>query len=178
MKSPYIVFIGDSLTEYFDWSRRFPRCRVDNLGVAGETVEGLLERLQYIRATVRQPDFLFVMTGINNIAMEELDFLGPLRVVLQSLATRYGRAAVVLQSVLPARLPWLRNNLIDEVNAGLKLLAVELGVEYLELYEAFVGEAGLPREGCLLEDGVHLSEGGYRLWAELIEKFLSRRGLP
>jgi len=33
--SKRIAFIGDSLTEYFDWQNRFPEYEVMNLGIAG-----------------------------------------------------------------------------------------------------------------------------------------------
>lgn len=177
MKSPYIVFIGDSLTEYFDWSRRFPRCRVDNLGVSGETAEGLLERLQRISASVHDPDFLFVMTGINSVATGDLDFLEALRMFLESLVAGYGSRTVVLQSVLPVDLPWLENDVIRGVNRRLRGLASELRVEYLDLYGSFIGDGELPVSGLLLDDGVHLSAQGYALWSALIENFLCARGV-
>ncbi len=43
-----IVFIGDSLTGYFDWQKRFPDYDVKNLGIGGETVEGLMGRMDRI----------------------------------------------------------------------------------------------------------------------------------
>ena len=61
-----IIFIGDSLTEFYDWQNRFPAYRVKNLGNAGEPVEGLLERMKRLRI-FRNPDYLFLMTGINNL---------------------------------------------------------------------------------------------------------------
>ncbi len=68
-----LVFTGDSLTAGGDWQRRFPDYAVANLGISGETVEGLLARRDRIRAQVENPDTLFLMTGINNIASEQYD---------------------------------------------------------------------------------------------------------
>ena len=64
-----MVFIGDSLTQWFDWQRRFPGDAVMNLGISGEPVEGLLARREAIRENVHKPDYIFLMTGINDIAM-------------------------------------------------------------------------------------------------------------
>jgi len=43
MQQKTILFIGDSLTEFFDWQKRFPGHKVVNLGSAGETVETLFD---------------------------------------------------------------------------------------------------------------------------------------
>ncbi|HDH01537.1 MAG TPA: GDSL family lipase, partial [Nitrospirae bacterium] len=48
MHTKDILFLGHSLIEFFDWQTRFPDHRVASLGVAGETVEGLLSRLDGI----------------------------------------------------------------------------------------------------------------------------------
>ena len=62
-----LVFIGDSLTQWFDWQRRFPDDAVMNLGISGETVEGLLSRREAIREKVHNPDIIFLMSGINDL---------------------------------------------------------------------------------------------------------------
>ncbi len=64
-----LLFIGDSLIEYFDWQERFPKNSVYNMGVAGETVEGLYARLQVVYLQLDTPDAIFIMSGINNLAM-------------------------------------------------------------------------------------------------------------
>ena len=46
------VFIGNSLTEYFNWQQCFPDYHVINVGSAGETVEGLRGRMDGIRKLV------------------------------------------------------------------------------------------------------------------------------
>jgi lysophospholipase L1-like esterase len=67
-----LVFIGDSLTQWFNWQGRFPDYVVVNLGISGETVEGLLARRERIRSQINDPEDVFLMSGINNIANEQL----------------------------------------------------------------------------------------------------------
>ena len=69
------LFIGDSLIEFFSWQKRFPAEHVYNFGSAGETAEGLLSRLPGIIARTESPDLVMIMTGTNNIAMEDYGFL-------------------------------------------------------------------------------------------------------
>jgi len=44
---------------------------VVNLGISGETVEGLLARRESIRSQIDGHEYVFLMTGINNIANEQ-----------------------------------------------------------------------------------------------------------
>jgi lysophospholipase L1-like esterase len=165
-----ILFIGDSLIEYFDWGRRFPGHRAANLGVSGETAELLLERLPRIASAHPAAGKVFLMTGINNVAMEEgASFLKAYREVLAHLGDAYPDARIYANSLLPTMLPWVRPRTIEEVNASLKSLAEEAGAVYLDVHRVFM-EGNLIR--LLSPDGVHLSEKGYEVWAGVLEKII------
>lgn len=169
-----ILFIGDSLIEFFDWQSRFPGHDIANLGRAGETVEGLLSR---IGGTIRQhpsADLIFIMTGINNVAMEDIHFFGPYKEVLEEFMTSYPGAKIYVHSLLPTMLPWIGNSSIQEVNRSLEKIAEEKGAGYLDLYRRFVdGEGGTVKE-YLLPDGVHLSDRGYAVWADALQEIVGQ----
>jgi lysophospholipase L1-like esterase len=167
-----IIFIGDSLTEYFDWQKRFPSHKITNLGIAGEPIEGLLDRLDRIRSLIGNPDLIFIMTGINNIAMEQYDIAGDYKEIVSKLSSWFKTTKIVVQSVLPVRLEWINNNVIKDINRHLKQIAGEFSAEYLDVYGLFVDSQGIPKRENLLDDGVHLSEEGYRVWADTVDTFL------
>ncbi|HXW69005.1 MAG TPA: GDSL-type esterase/lipase family protein, partial [Dissulfurispiraceae bacterium] len=171
-----IVFIGDSLTEFFDWQERFPAYKVFNLGIAGETVEGLLGRMEGIRRVIRnagrEPDIIFVMTGINNVAMEDYEILGSYKKALTALIAAFGKSKLVIQSILPVRLPWTDNTIIRQLNESLKGMAGDLKVEYLDLYNIFFSPGSEAKKEYLLEDGVHISGEGYGAWSAAVEDYL------
>ena len=108
----HLVFIGDSLTQWGDWGQRFPGYQVINLGIAGETVEGLLARRERIRTKIDNPDFIFLMTGINNIATGQYDIVPPYREIVRNLTTWYNQAIVVVQSLLPVDIEWVSKDVI------------------------------------------------------------------
>ncbi len=172
--SKTLTFIGDSLTEYYDWQQRFPGHRVTNLGVAGETVEGLLRRMEMIRPRIGSPDIIFLMTGINNIAMEQYDIMGAYREVVSRLASWLSSTKIVVQSLLPVRLDWINNSVIKDINRHLKQTAGEFSAEYLDVYSLFTDSAGHAQREYLLDDGVHLSDKGYEVWAKEVERFLKK----
>jgi lysophospholipase L1-like esterase len=173
-----IVFIGDSLTEWFDWQRRFPDHTVTNLGISGEPVEGLLDRRDRVRASIDGPDFIFLMTGINNIAMEQYDIVNPYREIVRNLTTWYKRSKIVVQSILPVTLEWISNTVIKDTNRRLEQIAREYNAEYLDVSRLFVDAQGNPISRYLQEDGVHLSGAGYAVWANEVERFLKQCSKP
>lgn len=172
-----LVFIGDSLTEYFNWQRRFPDHNVLNLGVSGETVEGLEARIDRILLGVHEPDTIFIMTGINNIAMEDLDILGAYKRIINRLFSAYKKSVIVVQSLLPVNLSWIDNSAIREINRGLEKIAADFMSVYLDVYPLFCDAAGAVNASCLLDDGVHLSDKGYEIWSAAVERFLSDKKL-
>ncbi|MBF0328950.1 MAG: GDSL family lipase [Nitrospirae bacterium] len=168
-----LVFIGDSLTEYFDWQRRFSDYNVLNLGVSGETVEGLESRLDRILLSVHEPDMIFIMTGINNIAMEDFEILGTYRRIINRLFSAFKKSAIVVQSILPVNLSWIDNAAIREINSSLENTAADFMSAYLDVYPLFCDAAGAVNADCLLDDGVHLSDKGYEIWSDSVERFLN-----
>ncbi len=171
-KRKTIVFIGDSLTEYFDWQKRFPGFNVSNLGIGGETVEGLLGRMDRIILGIQSPDYIFIMTGINNIAMDDYDFAGTYKQIVNKLFSVFGKSTLVIQSILPVELSWVDNRKIEAMNSLLREIAKDFMAEYLDLYRLFADEEGGPKSEYLSEDGVHLSERGYEVWGQVVEDFL------
>jgi lysophospholipase L1-like esterase len=172
-----ILFLGDSLTEYFDWQDRFPAQTVTNAGVSGETVQGLLRRLYAIVSNFEEPDFIFLMTGINNVAMEDYNIIEGYRQVVLVLQRYFSRAEIVVQSLLPVILSWVENREIPRLNTALKELAATLHITYLDVHGSFLDASGRPKASCLLDDGVHLSDEGYRVWSGVVEEFLRSRGM-
>ncbi len=170
----HLVFIGDSLTQWYDWQRRFPDYAVTNLGISGEPVEGLLDRRDRIRSRIENPDFIFLMTGINNIAMEQYDIAGPYRELVRNFTTWYKQATIVVQSILPVTLEWISNDVIKNTNRRLSGIAREFDADYLDLFSLFVDAKGNPKSGYLSDDGVHLAGKGYEVWANEVESFLRK----
>jgi lysophospholipase L1-like esterase len=164
-----ILFIGDSLIEFFDWAARFPGRRVFNLGVSGETVQWLLDRLDRITAAHPSVRAVFLMTGINNVALEEPDFMDDYGKVLDRLASAYPDARLYVNSLLPTLLPWITPEAITALNENLRALAEEREVRYIDIHSLFA-EAGV--RDCLLPDGVHLSEKGYAVWSDAVQEFM------
>ncbi len=169
-----ILMLGHSLIEFYDWGARYPEHNVMNLGVAGETVEGLLDRTGRVAGRHPDADLIFVMTGANNIAMDDNDFLAPFERILIRLKSYYPEADIYACSILPILFDWVTQASIRKINSELSAIAQRAGVRFLDLYPLFTKD-GEVRIDYLLDDGVHLSDRGYEVWADVLEGIINEK---
>ncbi len=170
-----IVFIGDSLTEFYDWERRFPQHEVLNLGISGERVEEFYERLPRVISKIKEADFIFIMTGINNIAMEDFNVIGAYRGIIATLTSNYTNSTIVVQSILPVALYWIDNLLIKSINMTLKEISEKHKAKYLDIYSLFIDSNSKANRLYLLDDGVHISDKGYLVWSQAVEEYIKNK---
>ena len=165
-----ILFIGDSLIAYYDWQQRFPGFNCLNLGVPGETVAGCRAQVPQIFSRYPHADLVVVMIGTNNLVMSEFGFLAEYEQLLGELHKNYPEASIVVCSLLPLQLPWLAPGAVERLNDLLKELAKQDWGVYLDICESFQAEEPV---ACFVEDGVHLSDEGYRRWSAVLEHWLA-----
>lgn len=165
-----LVLLGDSLIEYYDWQARFPDHRVVNLGLAGDTVQGLKARLPLIRQQAARPGWFCVMIGTNNVAMEDYGFPPDYDTIVAWLAQSYPGVPLHVTSLLPMTLPWLNDSVIPRLNDRLRAMAARSGATYIDVHAAFL--AAPSRQPLFLEDGVHLGQAGYETWVAAMAPFL------
>jgi lysophospholipase L1-like esterase len=67
----------------------------------------------------------------------------------------------------------ISNDEIIEVNDKLKEIAEAEDVEYINIHTTFLDGKKRPIAAYLLEDGVHVSDEGYKAWSDVIEKFVN-----
>ncbi|MFN1215850.1 SGNH/GDSL hydrolase family protein [Chryseobacterium kwangjuense] len=204
----YGLFFGDSITygEYdgvfggwVDILKRYALQRFHegshevilfNLGIGGETTEGLLKRMPHELAARNSAEgnIVFIGYGANDLVVKEGSqlvapekFRENIKTAIQH-AKQYSRD-IYLVSILPisqkvdgVETPAgkLRTNAeVLRYNQILKDMAEDNALQYIDFYKAIVED----KEILLSEDGVHPNEKGYGVMAEtalpIIEKYLS-----
>jgi len=167
-KHSNLLFVGDSLIEYFDWQARFPTLQVSNQGVAGETAQGLRRRCQEIVTTVPAPDWLLIMIGTNNVVMEDFSFLPTYEAIIDTLVKAYPKSSIVVNGLFPMQLPWLGHEAVADLNQYLAQLAQKKSCSYLD------GCKVVGNNKFFMADGVHISDQGYELWSAAVEEILTQ----
>jgi lysophospholipase L1-like esterase len=160
-----------------------------NLGIGGETTEGLLKRIPHELDARNSPDgnIVFLSYGANDLAIKEGVQIVDSEKFKKNIKTAITHVAqfsneIYLVSILPfsqkvdgvvVSSGKLRTN--EEVivyNQILKELAAENSLKYIDFYSAFLDD----KEILLSADGVHPNEKGYGMMAEIaipiIEKYL------
>jgi lysophospholipase L1-like esterase len=170
-----VVMIGDSLTDGAEWREMFPGQDIVNRGIDGDTVDGVLARIDSIVSL--QPRVAFVMIGINDFGDggRSVDaVLHDYRLVVERLVGAGIR--VVVQSTLPCNVAlgaWKScasvNGRIRQLNERLATLAAG-SVRFVDLARALAPDGELPT--AFTFDGVHLNGAGYRRWQATIAPYM------
>ncbi|KMQ65205.1 peptidase [Chryseobacterium angstadtii] len=160
-----------------------------NLGIGGETTEGLLKRMPHELAARNSAEgnIIFIGYGANDLAVKNGNrIVSPEQfkdnIQKAVLHAKEYSGDIYLVSILPfsekidgveAASGKLRTNAdVLQYNQRLKDIAAQNNVHYVDLYAAFVQD----KEILLSADGVHPNEKGYGVMAEtaisIIEKYL------
>jgi lysophospholipase L1-like esterase len=168
MKQGTLLFLGDSLLADFNWQERITQFTVINFSIPGETAQGLLNRLPTIQEQVTDPHIILIMTGTNNLLMEDYNFSQTIQQIVISLSRSFPAADVIINSLVPLQIPWLNQGEIKRLNSTMETLSLKSGCCFLDMYGKFSNRNGLFRT-----DGIHFTETGYNFWARSILEYIA-----
>lgn len=171
-----VVFMGDSITQFWNLRKYFPGKPYINRGIAGQTTPQMLIRFRQDVIDL-EPKVVVILGGTNDLAgntgPETLEEIENDLASMAQLARAYG-IRVVLCSVLPSVgfgwHPELKDPAprIVALNKWIKSYATKHHYVYVNYYAAMADPAGgLPHK--LSHDGVHPSPAGYAIMAPLAE---------
>jgi lysophospholipase L1-like esterase len=179
-----VVFLGDSITDYWKLEDYFPGRPYINRGIDGQTTPQMLVRFRQ-DAIDLHPKVLVVLAGTNDVAgvtgptrnedieanyasMGELARLHHIRVVLASLlpVNNYTEGAKESFALRP-------RERILALNTWLKDYCARNGFVYLDYFSAVVDDKGMLRRD-LSDEGLHPNASGYKIMAPLAEKAIAR----
>lgn len=166
-----IVFFGDSLIYYGDFASVFPNKVVCNLGLRGDTLQGMIERIEQVR--IVRPSIVYLMAGVNNVSSCSVDeFKSLYEVLLRHLQMELPDVDIVVQSLLPVNdvdFSISCNNMqIRSCNEAISKIADFYKLKYVDLFSLYVEDGKMPR-GLTL-DGLHLKKDAYKKWIEVLTR--------
>lgn len=182
-EAPRIIFIGDSITDNWRfhapaiWEEYYGSRRALNLGIWADKTQQVLWRLTEYPLERFDPEVVVIQIGINNIfKFSSQDTVSGILAVVDLVQEQLPNSRILLLGLFPIHPdPRDRPRRIEDVNERLTEWArqAESEVVFLDIGHAFLTEDGfIPQE--YLIDPIHLSETGYRVWAEAMEPTLSR----
>lgn len=175
-----IVMLGNSLTENGgDWAARLGNKNVRNRGIIGDEVMGVYDRLHQILPG--HPSKLFLLIGVNDIShnLTADSIVSMIRMTVSRIQKESPDTKLYLQSLLPFNESFGRYKkltgktaMVPEINKQLEALAKEKGITYINLFPLFTEKDTDILRAELTNDGLHLKEEGYKIWAKAIRKQL------
>lgn len=175
-----IVILGNSLTEGGgDWSTRLGKKNVRNRGIIGDEVMGIYDRLHQILPG--RPAKIFLLIGVNDISHDLTadSIVSMIRLTVERIQRESPDTRLYLQSLLPINESFGRYKsmtgktaMIPAVNKLLEALAREKDIKYINLFPLFTEKGTDILRADLTNDGLHLTEEGYKIWVKAIKKKL------
>jgi len=167
------VFYGSSSMRLWDTLAEDFDPRVLNLGFGGST----LKACDYFFARLIlpvNPRSLLLYAGDNDLgdgrSVDEV--VGWFRSLANKVATSLGAIPFGFVSVKPSPARYAILDRIRRVNERVhrEIESFPMGY-YVDVFPAMLDPAGKPRLEYFHDDGLHLSQEGYRLWSRLLEPY-------
>jgi lysophospholipase L1-like esterase len=181
-----LLLMGDSITDFWRneqgafagkavLDKNFGQWKIANFGIAGDTTQGVLYRLNDGEGRGIAPRAIMLMIGTNNTgrntAGEIAEGIGA--VVLQ-LRRSFPQAKILLLAVFPrgAASDPVRG-VIADINQRISKLHDGTNVHYLDIGQKFLDAQGeIPKD--VMSDGLHPGAKGYEIWADAVREPLTR----
>lgn len=169
-----IVFIGDSITDFYNVDTYYPNLPVVNSGHSGNSVGGVYGNLEN-DLYIYNPTKVFLLIGTNNLSNTSRDEIiyGILKIAREIHKNR-PNAKLYIESIYPVNnktdndvvVDWMvgprKNDKIKEINKELEENAKLYDYEYIDMYDKLTDSDGnLKLEYTI--DGLHISPDGYKV---------------
>ena len=193
-----VLFMGDSITDFWKLAEYFPGKPYVNRGISGQTTPQMLVRM-YPDVIDLKPVAMVILAGINDISQNT----GPVTaemveqniMAMTELAQHHG-IKVILCSILPVSdytffkhqgdpgNPFMRMKVTDthppgdilKLNDWMKDYVSRVNAIYVDYFSALVDEQGWLKEN-LSDDGIHPKAEGYKIMAPIVEAAI-RKAVP
>ncbi len=183
-KGVRVAFVGDSITEMWalddvgksTWEKYWAPLGAANFGIAGDRTEHVLWRLDHGNLDGLSPRVIVLMIGTNNAGQQFEDggyrctaeqTADGIRAIIGKLKKKCPGAKILLMAIFPRGEeesdPARRQN--DATNDLIRGLADSKTVFFMDIGKRFLKPNG-DGEVTIMPDMLHLSDKGYRIWAE------------
>lgn len=170
-----VLFVGSSSIRLWNLEKSFPGMQAVNRGFGGSEVADSVHFFERI-IVPHKPRVIVLYAGDNDLSKgktpcrvhgDVIEFLGKVEQHLPE--TR-----VVFIAVKPSIRRWEMVHKVRAVNALVNATAVDNErLAFVDVDAPMLGTDGRPRQELFVQDGLHLSEAGYKVWAELVRPHLS-----
>lgn len=161
---------GSSIRLWETLDADFPAVGAVNLGFGGSTLAACVHFFGRLVVPC-SPRAMVVYAGDNDLGdgRSPTDVLDSFRELADLVSALPGGPRLSFLSIKPSPARWY---LIDAIRESNRMIRSEVARRpstfYLDIHDPMLGPDGRPRPDLYVEDGLHLSDEGYRLWKSLL----------
>ena len=177
--SPNYLFLGDSITDFYDLNKYYENMPVVNSGISGNTTDDILNDMQN-RAYRYNPSKVFLLIGTNDLLKERSasEIAENVQKIIENIQENRPLATIYVESVYPVNkniLPKMvsvrTNENIKKITEELKKYCEEKALTYINMYDLLIDEEGNFNKEYT-DDGLHPNDNGYEVITEELKKYI------
>jgi lysophospholipase L1-like esterase len=186
-----VIFLGDSITQGWEgngkkaWAEHFAEFKPVNLGIGGDQTGHVLWRITEGKEIAPlKPKLAVIMIGTNNTGGHSAEQIaGGIKAIVEELRKQKPEMKILLLGVFPRASGIAKddnvapkeklNPKIKQINDTISKLADDKHVFYKDIGPKFLNKDG-GLEKKVMYDYLHLSEEGYKIWAEAIKDDIAK----
>ena len=154
-RSNKTVFLGDSITYYYDLQKYYKNINYINSGISGNTTKDILDNIQ-TRLFDYSPKKVFLLIGTNDKTVKGYsvdDTVKNIELIISKIKNKLPDTELLVQSVYPVNdtdnskidhdmVHKRKNSFIKEINEKLKKVCEEYQVTYIDMYSVLADDDG------------------------------------
>ncbi len=173
------LFLGDSITDFYDLDKYYPDLPVVNSGISGNTTEDILNDMKK-RAYQYNPSKVFLLIGTNDLIHDKSneEIVEGVEKIIEGIKENRPKAEIYLESIYPVNYklsPSMvnvrKNDDIKEINKELKKYCKDNKITYIDMYDLLKDDDD-NFDSKYTKDGLHPNDEGYEVITKEIKKYI------
>jgi lysophospholipase L1-like esterase len=185
-----LYFEGDSITRRWEathnanWKKNFGGWKAANFGAGGDRTQNALYRIENGELRGVNPKVIVLLIGTNNVGFAAVkgsdaalvkEIARGIKACLKALRKEAPAAKILLMGITArntegstALMPT-----INKINRRIKDFANDRTIKFLDINSGLADKDGKLYDG-MTDDGLHLTDKGYQVWADAMKPILTR----
>ena len=173
------LFLGDSITDYYDLDKYYEGLPVVNSGISGNTTEDILNDMK-ARVYNYNPSKVFLLIGTNDLIHDISvdDIVSNIEKIISEINTNEPQTEIYVESIYPVNdninedMVSNRNNKdIMKINNKIKKYCEYNSCTYINMYDKLLDDDKNFNEKYT-DDGLHPNSKGYEVITKELKKYL------
>ena len=175
------LFLGDSITDFYDLDKYYNDLPVVNSGISGNTTDDILNDMKK-RAYQYNPSKVFLLIGTNDLIHNKSneEIVEKVEKIIEEIKENRSKAEIYLQSIYPVNYklsPYMvknrKNDDIKEINEKLEDYCEDNDITYIDMYD-LLKDKDDNFSSEYTKDGLHPNDDGYEVITKELKKYLDK----